>query len=33
MPFRRLIKELIRDSANLELIYREFGIKADEVPS
>lgn len=30
MPFRRLIKELIRDNGNLTEVYREFGIKADE---
>ena len=33
MPFRRLIKELIRDGANLSQVYREFGIKDEEVPS
>jgi type VI secretion system protein ImpA len=33
MPFKKLIKELIRDSANLSQVYREFGIKDEEVPS
>jgi type VI secretion system protein ImpA len=31
MPFKRLIKELIRDGGNLSQVYREFGIKEDEV--
>jgi type VI secretion system protein ImpA len=33
MPFRRLIKELIRDGTNLSQVYREFGIKEEEVTS
>jgi hypothetical protein len=33
MPFKKLIKELIRDAANLSQVYREFGIKDEEVPS
>jgi type VI secretion system protein ImpA len=33
MPFRKLIKELIRDGGNLSQVYREFGIKDEEVPA
>lgn len=33
MPFRRLIRELIRDAGNLSQVYREFGIKEEEAPA
>lgn len=33
MPFRRLIKELIHDGGNLAQVYREFGIREEDVSS